>query len=162
MPKRDRTRRIPVALPDMASAPEHWLRRIRVSGFAFTVLGLIVLGLVVLAPNLRTLVEQQREIAQLRTQVEDARESVGELDGEVARWSDPAYIEAQARERIYYVYPGEYTFLVIDDGAEGAGEDEAPVISDEIQSTEVDWMGALLSSVAVAATTDALPEDLER
>ena len=67
-----------------------------------------------------------------------------ELNDEVARWEDPAYIETQARERLYYVLPGDVSYLVVGDAGATVGEEQAPV-SDEIQTTQTDWMGALLS-----------------
>src|SRR4051794_22312867 len=54
-----------VALPE-ESAPEHWLRNIRFSGFSVLMLGLLVLAVIVLAPNLRILIEQRQQIAQLQ------------------------------------------------------------------------------------------------
>ena len=147
-------------MPHLETAPEHWLRNIRLSGFAFTVLALIVLAVVVLAPSLRILVEQQQQIAELRAVVEEKQESVEDLEDNVARWDDPAYIETQARDRLNYVYPGDYTYLVIDDGETVTTSDGAP-ISAEIQETQVDWMHSMLSSLFTAGLTDATADELE-
>ena len=47
----------------------------------------------------------------------EAQADVDELEAEIARWDDPAYIEAQARDRLYYVFPGDRSYLVVgDDG----------------------------------------------
>ena len=143
----------------MESAPEHWLRHIRLSGFAVTILSLIVLTIVVLAPSLRTLVAQQQEIAALRQAVLDKQNDVDELEKDVARWDDPAYIRAQARDRLEYVFPGDLTYLVIDDGQTVTTEDGAP-ISDDLQTTQVDWMRSLLGSVVTAGTTTQTAEQL--
>lgn len=159
MTRRQRTSTRPVALPPLESAPGNWLRGIRFSGFTLSVLFLIVSALVVLAPSLRILIEQQQEITALRTAVDERGRRVDELDEQISRWSDPAYIESQARSRLYYVYPGEISYLVIDDGAAPAEEDGLP-ISDEIQNARVDWMHSLLSSVVTAALTEASPTDL--
>ncbi|TXK20032.1 septum formation initiator family protein [Homoserinibacter sp. GY 40078] len=137
-----------------------WLRNFRLSGFALTVLLLIVAALVVLAPRFKTLVEQRQQIAQLEQEVANAQDRLDELDAEVARWSDPAYVEAQARDRLYYVFPGDTSYLVIDDAEDAATDDDQP-ISDTIQSTQVDWMDALLASVYTAGLTDATPEQLD-
>ncbi len=137
-----------------------WLRNFRLSGFALTVLLLLVAALVVLAPRFKTLVEQRQQIAQLEQQVEQAEQHLDDLDDEVARWSDPAYIESQARDRLYYVYPGDIAYLVIDDGETQEPVDELP-ISDTIQATRVDWMSALMSSIYTAGLTDATPDQLD-
>jgi cell division protein FtsB len=143
----------------METAPELWLRNIRLSGFAFTVLGLIVLAVIVLAPSLRILVEQQQQIAELRAAVEEKKNSVDDLHDDVTRWDDPAYIESQARDRLNYVFPRDYTYLIIDDGSVVSATDGAP-ISAEIQETQVDWTRSLISSLFTAGLTDATADEL--
>ena len=150
---RVRTKRVAVALPQEA-AHGQWMRSMRLSGFTFVMLFVLVLAIVVLAPSLRTLVEQQNQIAELTQAVEDKKNQVNELEGNIARWDDPAYIEAQARDRLVYVYPGDYTYLVIDDGKTITTDDGAP-ISDSLQTTRVDWVRGLLGSVVTAGTTTA-------
>lgn len=156
--ERERVERVPATLPEEPRAAA-WLRNFRLSGFALSTLLLIVAALVVLAPSLRTFIEQRQQIALLEQQVADAQEDVDHLNAEIARWSDPAYIEAQARDRLYYVYPGDITFLVIG-GDETSGDGGIPV-SDEIQTTRVDWVRALLSTVYESGLTEATPAELE-
>lgn len=141
------------------TAPEHWLRNIRVSGFAVMMLGLLVLAIVVLAPNLKIWIEQRQQIAALQEQVAQDQAEVDELNEEIARWDDPAYIVSQARDRLYFMYPGESTYLVIDDTGATLPVDQAP-ITDQIQTTSVDWVRAVLSSVFSAGLTQAPPDEL--
>ena len=156
--RRASTRRVPVRLPDEAPGGE-WLRSIRFSGFTITALGLIVLFVIVLAPSLKVLLEQRAQIAALEQQVKDAKDSVGELKDERARWDDPTYIEAQARERLNYVFPGDHSYVVLDDGSTAPTQNGQP-ISGSIQSTEVDWLTTMLASVFTAGLTDAPAEQL--
>jgi cell division protein FtsB len=143
----------------MESAPERWLRNIRLSGFTLTVLFLVILAVVVLAPSLKLLVEQQQEMAALEVEVGEQRDSVNNLEDEVARWSDPAYIEAEARDRLLYVYPGEYSYLVIDGTTTATTADGAP-ISDSIQTTQVDWINSMLGSVLTAGLSTDVADDI--
>ncbi len=147
----------PVALPSDAPAATPWFRSLQVSGFTVAVFVLIVAALVILAPSLRLLVEQQQEIAALEQRVIEQQAVVDQLQTEIDRWQDPAYIEAQARDRLLYVYPGDISYLVIDDGLTPDSGGGTP-ISDEIQSTRIDWTRALLSSIVTAGLTD-LPAD---
>lgn len=124
-------------------------------------LALIVVAVIVLAPNLRILLEQRAQIAQLEQSVKDAESAVSELTDEVARWDDPAYIEAQARERLYYVFPGDVSYLVIGEATADSGTVDGLPISDELQTTQVDWMSGLLSSIYTAGLTTAPPETQE-
>ena len=141
------------------SRPAAWLRNFRLSGFALSLLLLIVAALVVLAPSLRTLVQQRQQIAALQSQVDDAKTAVTNLTGEVDRWKDPAYVESQARNRLYYVFPGDVSYLVIGE-ASGTSTPSGQPISDRIQTTQVDWMRTLLSSVYTAGLTQSTPAQL--
>ncbi|MEO7349771.1 MAG: septum formation initiator family protein [Terrimesophilobacter sp.] len=155
MNRRQKPERVAVRLPEQ-SARAGWMRSIRFSWFTIVTLTVLVLTVVVLAPSLRIFVQQQQQIAQLRAQLQAQKDGVKDLEGERARWDDPSYIEAQARERLNYVYPGETSFLVIDDGQTVATDDGQP-ISAQVQTTQVDWVRTLLSSVLTAGLTDDKP-----
>jgi cell division protein FtsB len=145
--------------PDAPTGAERWLASLRVSGFTLLMLVLIVVAIVVLAPSLKLVVEQHNQIADLERAVADKKHEVTTLQSQVARWDDPAYIEAQARDRLLFVYPGDYSYLVIDDATTSTTKDGAP-ISSRIQTTQVDWMKSLLSSVLTAGLSDAAPDKL--
>jgi cell division protein FtsB len=151
--RRPGTQRVAVQLPEMAGASGNWLRSIRLSGFAIAALSLIVLFVVVLAPSLRILVQQQQQIDLLRAGVQQEKDSVKSMKGELARWSDPSYVESLARERLNYVYPGEFSYLVIDDGKTVQTSGGQPV-STKLQTTQVDWVRTMLSSVLTAGLTN--------
>lgn len=160
-PRRMRAKvtKVAAALPDGESAPERWLANIRMSGFTVTILCLIALGIVVLAPSLKLLVEQNAQIEDLQKSVADQRSKVSDLKGQVARWSDPAYIEAQARSRLLFVFPGDYSYLVTATGAQMTTKDGIP-ISTSIQNTRVDWVKSLTSSLFTAGLTKATSDTI--
>ena len=127
---------------------------LQASGFTVMVLGLIVLGVIVLSPSLRVLAEQQQQIAELEAELAAVDEEVIALEQQLERWSDRAYVEAQARSRLMFVYPGDITYLVIDDV--GDGDAEVPTaVSNTIEVSQKSWMDSLFASYLVAATTDA-------
>lgn len=132
----------------------------RVSGLTFVILGVLVVFVIVLAPSLRLYIEQRQQLAALQQAVAEKQTQNAQLDSEVARWSDPAYIKAQARDRLYFVMPGETSFLVIDDQAPTATVENAPV-STGIQNTKVDWLGAIFSSGVEAGLSTQTPEELQ-
>jgi cell division protein FtsB len=125
------------------------------------ILGVLVVFVVVLAPGLRLYIEQRQQLASLQQAVIDKQTENTQLDSQVARWSDPAYIKAQARDRLYFVMPGETSFLVIDDQAPTAPADNAPVTTG-IQNTKVDWLGAIFSSGVNAGLSTQTPEELQK
>lgn len=157
--ERASTTRVPVVLPE-DSRPAAWLRNFRLSGFALSLLLLVVAALVVLAPSLKTLVEQRQQIAELQTELDQAKNAVKDLTGQVDRWKDPAYIASQARNRLYYVFPGDISYLVIGEPTTSTTPDGQP-ISDQIQTTKVDWMRSLLSSIYTAGLTEQTPAQIE-
>ena len=125
---------------------------LQASGFTATVLALIVTGVVVLSPSLQVLAEQRQDIAQLEAQLAETDAEVLRLEDQLQRWNDRVFVETQARSRLMFVYPGDITYLVLDDLPEEDGDDDI-VISEDIQLTQPDWRESLLASYLVAATT---------
>src|SRR5690606_10129003 len=68
---------------DDAPPAAMWLRNFRLSGFAITVLVLVAAAIVILAPSLKTFVEQRQQIAQLEREVEEAEQELGRLEEEL-------------------------------------------------------------------------------
>lgn len=132
------------------------LLSLQASGFVVTILALLVTGVVILSPSLRILAEQQQEIAALRENLEQSQQEVFDLMEQRDRWQDPTYVETQARERLMFVYPGDITYLVIDD-LEADDESGEALVSRDIVAVQPDWRDALLGSYLVAATTSRTP-----
>ena len=127
-----------------------WTSGIRLSGFAVIMLSLVVLGTWVLVPTLGTYLEQRQRIAALESSVQVTSEEIAALEAERTRWDDPAFITTQARERLYYVRPGEVVYLVDDDlDPTDLPPEQAPV-SEEIEEREADWMPQLLRGIVGA------------
>ena len=70
--------------------------------------------MVTLAYPLRQYLAQRDQITALQQQNDTTAKQVADLRGELAKWSDPAYVAIQARERLHYVRPGETGFTVPD------------------------------------------------
>ena len=128
------------------------LLNLQASGFVVIFLVLIVAGVVILSPTLRVLAEQQQEIASLEAALAVSEQQVVALEEQRERWKDPAFVETQARERLLFVYPGDITYLVIDD-AENLDDGADLEISAGIVEAQTDWRESLLASYLVAATT---------
>lgn len=130
-----------------------WLRGIHVSGFSIVMMSLLVLAVIVLAPALHEYLQQREQIADARQTVDNLRTKIAKMDAERARWSDPSYIRAEARERLYYVMPGDTSYLIIDDRP-AAEKDAKPTLpSTKIESTPSDWSASLFGSFMIAGLT---------
>lgn len=158
---RPRTRTVPVALAEAPSASANWLRGIRFSGFSLLMMGLLILAVVILAPTLHMLIAQRQTISDLQASVAHERDQVSSVKTERARWNDPSYVRSQVRDRLYYVMPGETSYLIIDDRAAAAKASEKPPVSKDIQTTKTDWLAALFDSAMTAGLTDATPSQLD-
>ncbi|WP_347756355.1 septum formation initiator family protein [Agrococcus sp. ProA11] len=140
----------------MPSSSDVALGQLRVSWLLLIAVGLVVAGFVVLAPTVGLLLEQRRDIAALEAQVAEQQQHVDTLEADVARWDDPAYIEAQARDRLFFVYPGETSFVLLDDrSALETASGEVP--SATLETPSSDWPAAVASSFLLAGLTDQAP-----
>ena len=157
-PARRGTRAAQPGVPVTESDTGNWLRGIRFSGFSLLMMGIIVLGVIVVGPNFKAYIDQQQQIAALRDSVEQSSADIADVRDERERWNDSTYVMTQARDRLYYVNPGEISFIVIDDVDAGVfGEDEAPV-SDNLTETKINWAESMLSSLVNAGYADVVSD----
>ncbi|WP_442903731.1 FtsB family cell division protein [Gordonia sp. Z-3] len=114
----------------------------------------IVLALVVsvvaltLAMPVRTYFSQRAEFEQLRASNDQLRSEVSDYQQKVNEQSDPAYIEAEARERLQFVRPGEKALVMMfpGDDARIAAEKQAE------ERARSPWYGNLWESVSTPPT----------
>ena len=97
---------------DDGDAPEG--RRSPLTGRA-VVLVLVVAALVVSSVvPMRAYFEQRAELTDLRRETAAQEARVAALEAQKLRWDDPAYVEAQARQRLHLVMPGEVGYVVLE------------------------------------------------
>lgn len=112
----------------------------------------LLLGVVVLAPSVQQFVAQRQRVAELEQSIAATQQQIDQLQAEKDRWTDPAYIEAQARGRLLFVRPGDTAYIVVDsDGAAQQAQD-VPV-SVEQHATESNWLDTFGESFLTAGTT---------
>lgn len=145
---KSRKRSVPAAVAAGRSRASAWMAGARVSGFTVLVASLTILAILILAPTLKIVVEQRQQVADLQAELKQNQSALDALNKQKARWDDPAYIRAQARERLYYVMPGEINFLVINNGEVEEVETEAPTT--ELRDTDTNWVKGALASILVA------------
>ena len=136
-----------------------WLSGIRFSGFSIIMMGVLVLAVVVLAPSIAEYADQRQQIAELKADVARQEAAVADLVEERERWNDETFIVTQARERLYYVRPGEVSYLVIDDRAPTGSGSADRAVSAEVTERRGDWMQTLLRSMMTAGLAPAAGSD---
>jgi cell division protein FtsB len=153
-------RRSPKSTRSAASA--EWMRGMRLNTYTITLLAMIVLGVLTLAPRVQEWFVLRQQVAQAQADVAKARNDVKNMESEVKRWEDPVYIRSQARDRLYYVMPGEVSYLVMD--AEGVNTSDVSgtvgamladqrnygQISKSIKETRNNWVDSVMETVVVA------------
>jgi len=115
---------------------------------------------VMYANSLRVYFNQQRTIAEAKAQVEAAQRTVDDLYDQLQRWQDPAFVQAQARERLGWVVPGEVGFHVI--GAEGkvlgGGVTVSSPTSQQLEEPTEAWWDRLTGSILTADNPVPVPD----
>jgi cell division protein FtsB len=120
----------------------------RFTGRAVLLGAMVLLLALTLAGPLRQYVAGRQELAELAAEHDDLTQRAADLQAQLDRQSDPAYIAQQARERLTYVLPGDRLVIVGDAGDPG---DSASAPSDAADpEAPVPWYEGLLGSVAAA------------
>ena len=123
-------------------------RRSNLTGRAAMLALVVCLLAISLAYPLREYLSQRGDISDYRARVAEQEARVAELRAQHERWEDKAYVEAQARERLHYVMPGETSYVVLE-------ADEAPTRDGVVEAQAPDaarspWFTDLWNSVEAA------------
>ncbi len=118
---------------------------------------LVGMGVLVLSPGISTLIDQRRQIAELEASVKASNKAVKEIEAERDRWKDPAFVRAQARDRLFFVMPGETQLSVIQDIEIPASVKKTS--STQLTTVKQDWLKNIAGSLLSAGTTSATPEE---
>ncbi|MGH2663892.1 MAG: FtsB family cell division protein [Actinomycetota bacterium] len=94
--------------------------RLRITGRAVVLAGVVVLLGIASVGVLRQFFDQRAEIDRLERQVEALVEERGDLTRQIERLHDPEYLERLARECLGMVRPGEIAFVVPSEEGESA------------------------------------------
>lgn len=134
-----------------ATAPRRRVGRLPSAG-SIIILVAIVLAVLTLAPTVQQFVQQRQRIADLGAEIQQTQQHIEHLEIEQARWSDPAYIEAQARGRLLFIRPGDTLYMVASDRLE-LPQDQGEGASVDQHQTTHDWLELAASSFVVAGTS---------
>jgi cell division protein FtsB len=80
---------------------------------ALAVFSVLVILTLSYANSLRIYLEQQRDLGEAQQQIAQRTAQISQLQDELNRWNDPAFVKAQARDRLGWLLPGEKGFKVI-------------------------------------------------
>jgi len=106
---------------------------------------LVVLALGYTYP-VRVYLAQESQIGRMEAARDAQQKTINGLTEEVAKWQDDEYVRIQARDRLFYVRPGEVPLIVLNDPA-GAARDAGKA---QTAAPPASWYDTLWSSVAAA------------
>jgi cell division protein FtsB len=98
--------------------PRGGSRRPRFTGRAAILVLVLAVLAVSYASSMRAYFQQRAHIQELKTQIAQREANIDDLEREKRRWRDPAYVQAQARERFGYLMPGETLYVVLDENGD--------------------------------------------
>lgn len=114
------------------------------------------------ASSMRAYLEQKQHLQELRESIADSRKNIAALQREKRRWKDPAFVEAQATQRLSWVMPGEISFQVI--GEDGRPLDHEDTLSDpdliDVEN-EPAWWETAWQTMEAAGNPEDVPNPVE-
>jgi cell division protein FtsB len=99
-----------------------------------------------LAYPVREYIGQRRQIDQLLATQQSLSQQVKNLQAQQKQFSDPSYIEQQARDQLHYCMTGEKCYVII-------GNSPAPDAASARTTTATSWYSKLWGSVQKADQT---------
>jgi cell division protein FtsB len=122
---------------------------------AAVLLGVLAILAASYALPVRAWLDQREQLSEVAEQRDVLQAEVAELREAVALWEEPAYVRAQARERLNYVLPGEVGLVVL--GTESTAPPE-PATGAVVPVPEGDqpWWSTLVSAFAEVGNAEAL------
>jgi cell division protein FtsB len=115
--------------------------------------GVVAVLAVLLAPALRAYLSQRAQIDALTTQVAGQKATGTALGRQRTAWDDPAYVRAQARDRLKFVMPGEKSYTVIDPKSAAPAAPSPAFVAARTASDHRAWFGDVWRSVEIAGGT---------
>lgn len=112
----------------------------------------VVVILVMITPSLGVYFSQRSQLAQAQARIDAYNASIADLQDEVHRWQDPAYVRARARSQLGWVVKGETGFRVIgpDGKVIGGSSQVDATAAGGATPTPQPWWRSLAGSVAGA------------
>jgi cell division protein FtsB len=126
-------------------------RRVSVTGRAIALAVVLLILTISYASSLRIYFAQAQDIASTKAEISQRQLVIADLQTDLGRWDDPAYVKTQARARLGWVVPGETGYEVV--GADGkplGGGVEIGTEGQPAQAPKPAWWTKLWGSVEAA------------
>lgn len=153
-------REIPVEHRTMRrQRPVKQKRSLRLQDWQVLVGVLVLLGVVIfLRSPLANYMEQRAEIQRLEAEIADQKIQKQQLQEEIDRYDDDAFVREQARARLGVIDPGEMAFRVVDPSL----QTDQPVADEDAAEEQASqkWYDIVWDSITVDESTEVPEEEL--
>jgi cell division protein FtsB len=136
------------AMPPRSSEPEPRSGRPVLTGRALVLGGIVVLLVLLLASPIHRFLASRSDVSSTAQQLAQDNKQLRDLKQQQALWSDPGFIQQQARRRLQFAMPGDTVYVVVDKGQRSDIEKTAGAASSKPGGTE--WNTRLWDSVRAA------------
>ncbi|MDP9115687.1 MAG: septum formation initiator family protein, partial [Actinomycetota bacterium] len=120
-----------------------------ITGRALVLGTLVVLLLVLLASPLHRYFASRGDVSRAAQQLTSDRKQLGVLQHQQQLWSDPGYIQQQARLRLMFAMPGDTVYIVVTPGQKSDIEKTAVTPGANAGGT---WNSKLWQSIQTAGS----------
>jgi cell division protein FtsB len=86
------------------------------TGRALVLGGLVIVLIVVLASPIQRYLNSRSQVSSAAAQLRHDQHALKQLRKQKAQWSDPGFIQQQARTTLQYAMPGDTVYVVADKG----------------------------------------------
>lgn len=124
----------------------------------FVAIIIVALGLIQLASTFHAYAINLSELNGLRNQQAQLVEHKRDLENQIRRWDDKAYVTAQARDRLGFIFPDEEAIRVLHPEAVTGGKDKDPAGSKGVRAprkNSLPWYQEMAYSFAKADQNSA-------
>jgi cell division protein FtsB len=118
-----------------------------ITGRALVLGTLVIVLLVLLASPLHRYFASRGDVQHARLQLQQDQHQLAELRRQQLLWSDPGFIQAQARQRLMYAMPGDTVYVVVRPGQKSTIQQTSRTTVAKKQTT---WNERLWDSVQAA------------
>jgi cell division protein FtsB len=136
------------SMRDLRRPSERGAGRPVLTGRALALGGIVILLVVLLASPIQRLLGSRSDVGRTAQQLADDKHQLQQLRKQKALWSDPGYIQQQARTRLQYAMPGDTVYVVVDKGQRSDIEKTTGGTSEQAAGTG--WNTRLWDSVRAA------------
>jgi len=124
-----------------------------ISGRSLAFASVLLVVAITLAPPLHSFFAQRAQINAYSAQLAASNATLNEAMKELTMWTDPNYVESQARIRLHYVFPGEREYVVLNSNSNPVAENVPVAPLEGVVPGGTPWYSKLVASITSTGKT---------